>query len=88
MYVGKLVELAETEPLYMHPMHPYTEVLLSAVPKPNPRLRNRGSRIVPEGEVADPAKPPTGCYFHPRCPYAQDRCTTEAPALREVARRV
>jgi peptide/nickel transport system ATP-binding protein len=84
MYVGKLVELAETEPLYMHPMHPYTEVLLSAVPKPNPRLRSRGSRIVPEGEVADPAKPPTGCYFHPRCRFVKERCKQEAPALRDM----
>jgi peptide/nickel transport system ATP-binding protein len=84
MYVGKLVELAETEPLYMHPLHPYTEALLSAVPKPDPRLRSRGKRIIPEGEVADPAHPPSGCYFHPRCRYAQERCSQEAPALRDL----
>ena len=84
MYVGKLVELAETEPLYFHPLHPYTEVLLSAVPKPNPRLRSRGSRIVPEGEVADPAHPPSGCYFHPRCRFAKERCKTEEPQLRDL----
>ena len=84
MYVGKLVELAETEKLYMHPMHPYTEVLLSSVPKPDPRLRSRGTRIIPEGEVADPSHPPSGCYFHPRCQYAKERCKTEEPALRDM----
>jgi peptide/nickel transport system ATP-binding protein len=84
MYVGKLVELADTESLYMHPLHPYTEALLSAVPKPDPRLRNRGNRIIPEGEVADPAKPPSGCYFHPRCRFAKERCSQEEPALRDM----
>ncbi len=84
MYVGKLVELADTESLYMHPQHPYTEALLSAVPKPDPRLRNRGNRIIPEGEVADPARPPSGCYFHPRCRYARERCKVEEPALRDL----
>ena len=82
MYVGKLVEFADTEDLYLNPLHPYTEALLSAVPKPNPRLRTK--RIVLQGEVADPANPPSGCYFHPRCPYAVDRCKIEAPQLREV----
>ncbi len=82
MYVGKLAELADTEELYFRPLHPYTEALLSAVPKPNPRLRSK--RIVLQGEVADPAHPPTGCYFHPRCRYAVDRCRTEAPTLREL----
>jgi len=98
MYVGKLVELADTEELFLRPLHPYTEALLSAVPKPNPRLRRRGSvggidsdrgngvgkRIVLRGEVADPSNPPPGCYFHPRCPYAIDRCKEEAPVLREL----
>ncbi len=87
MYVGKLVELAETEPLYMHPMHPYTEALLSAVPKPDPRLRSRGNRIIPEGEVADPAHPPSGCYFHPRCRYVQDICREQEPELRDLGDR-
>jgi peptide/nickel transport system ATP-binding protein len=68
----------------MHPLHPYTEALLSAVPKPDPRLRSRGNRIIPEGEVADPAKPPSGCYFHPRCRFAKDRCSVEEPALRDM----
>jgi peptide/nickel transport system ATP-binding protein len=88
MYVGKLVETAPTDELYRHPLHPYTEALLSAVPKPDPRLRRKGARIRLKGEVADPANPPTGCYFHPRCPYAdRDRCVNETPALREVAPR-
>ncbi len=82
MYVGKLVEMAETEELFLHPLHPYTEALLSSVPKPNPRLRSK--RIVLQGEVADPSNPPTGCYFHPRCPYAVERCKVEAPTLREI----
>ena len=84
MYVGKIVELANTENLYYNPQHPYTEALLSAVPKPDPRLRNKGARIRLEGEVADPAHPPTGCYFHPRCRYATERCKVEIPELREV----
>ena len=83
MYVGKIVEIAETKSLFARPRHPYTEALLSAVPKPDPRLRAR--RIILQGEVADPAHPPTGCYFHPRCPHAIERCRIEAPALTEVA---
>ncbi len=82
MYVGKVVELAETEELYANPLHPYTEALLAAVPKPDPRYRKR--RLLLKGEVADAANTPSGCYFHPRCPYAQDRCTTEEPELREA----
>jgi peptide/nickel transport system ATP-binding protein len=83
MYVGKLVESAVTEELFINPRHPYTEALLSAVPKPNPRLRTEA--IILEGDVADPANPPPGCYFHPRCQYSIERCETEEPALREVA---
>jgi peptide/nickel transport system ATP-binding protein len=83
MYVGKLVESAVTEELFINPKHPYTEALLSAVPKPDPRLR--GEPIELPGEVADPANPPNGCYFHPRCQYRVDRCETETPALREIA---
>lgn len=84
MYVGKLVELTETEELYVNPKHPYTEALLSAVPKPDPRLSNRGQGIVLEGDVADPSRPPSGCYFHPRCRYTQERCSQETPALRDT----
>ncbi len=82
MYVGKIVEIAETETLFTAPKHPYTEALLSAVPKPDPRLRSQ--RIILEGEVADPANPPSGCYFHPRCKYAVDLCRTETPDLEEI----
>ena len=84
MYVGKIVELTNTEQLFTNPLHPYTEALLSAVPKPDPRLRNKGVRIRLQGEVADPGNPPSGCYFHPRCPYARDRCQHEQPAVREI----
>jgi peptide/nickel transport system ATP-binding protein len=83
MYVGKVVELASTEALYQRPMHPYTEALMSAVPNPDPRQRSK--RVVLSGEIPDPAKPPSGCHFHPRCPYAQARCSTDTPELREVA---
>ena len=82
MYVGKLVESATTTELYTQPRHPYTEALLAAVPKPDPRFRNEP--IILPGEVADPANPPSGCYFHPRCRYRVDRCVTEEPALREL----
>jgi peptide/nickel transport system ATP-binding protein len=82
MYVGKMVEIAPTDELFSQPKHPYTEALMSAIPKPDPRLRSK--RIILEGEIADPANPPSGCYFHPRCPYAQARCKTETPALRPI----
>src|SRR5205823_3833424 len=82
MYVGKLVETGTTEDLFGNPMHPYTEALLSSVPRPDPETK--GEEIVLAGEVPSPANPPTGCYFHPRCPYAQEICTTEEPPLRDV----
>jgi peptide/nickel transport system ATP-binding protein len=83
MYVGKLVEMARTEELYPHPLHPYTEALMSAVPRPDPRSAK--DRVVLEGEVADPANPPSGCYFHPRCKYAENVCKVETPELRELS---
>jgi peptide/nickel transport system ATP-binding protein len=83
MYVGKLAESATTPELFANPRHPYTEALLSAVPKPDPRLRTEP--VVLPGEVADPANPPSGCYFHPRCRYKVDRCVSETPVLREIA---
>ncbi len=83
MYVGKLVESAATNELFLTPRHPYTEALLSSVPKPDPRLRTEAVPL--QGEVADPAHPPSGCYFHPRCRYCIDRCKTEEPALREIS---
>ncbi len=82
MYVGKLVESAETTELFTNPRHPYTEALLSSVPKPDPRIRTEAVPLT--GEVADPAHPPSGCYFHPRCRYCIDRCRSEEPVLREI----
>lgn len=83
MYVGKMVELADTNTLYRRPMHPYTNALLSAVPYPDPSKRNT-NHIELQGNVADPANPPSGCYFHPRCPYATEQCRTEVPTSIEV----
>lgn len=82
MYVGKIVEMAGTDELYFNPKHPYTEALLSAVPKPDPEAVSH--RIVLEGEVADPSNPPPGCPFHPRCRYAVGRCRTETPQLQDL----
>jgi peptide/nickel transport system ATP-binding protein len=83
MYVGLLVEVGPTQALFESPKHPYTEALLSAVPKTVPQRHPK--RIILKGDVADPANPPSGCYFHPRCEYAIDRCQVETPTLREVA---
>ena len=83
MYVGKIIELAETEELYIKPKHPYTEALLSAVPQLDPEKRT--GRIILPGEVANPANPPSGCYFHPRCNYAKEICKTDMPKWEEVA---
>jgi len=82
MYVGKIVETAPTEKLFTEPKHPYTQALLSAVPIPNPEIANRTEPL--QGEVADPANPPSGCYFHPRCPFAQEICRTTEPLMREI----
>ena len=82
MYVGRIVELAETEALYRRPLHPYTEALLSAAPTPVPGAVSQ--RIILERDIADPANPPPGCAFHPRCRYAEARCTVERPEMVEV----
>ena len=84
MYVGKIVEMANTEEMFANPKHPYTEALLAAVPVPDPRARRQDRKLL-QGEVANPANPPSGCYFHPRCPYVQDVCRTETPSLQEVS---
>ena len=80
MYLGKVMETATTTEIFTQPRHPYTEILLDAYPEPNPHLRDR-KRIIVEGDVPSPAKPPAGCVFHTRCPYAQAICQTEVPQL-------
>ena len=82
MYLGHLVEEADTAELFRNPRHPYTQVLLSAVPSPNPHVRKQ--RTVLEGELPSPIDPPSGCVFHTRCPYATERCRRETPEMRSV----
>jgi len=82
MYVGKIVETAPTRELFFTPKHPYTAALMSAVPVANPRIRARMTPL--EGDVPSPAKPPSGCYFHPRCRFAVDVCKSDAPPLQEI----
>ena len=84
MYLGSLVELAESYELNKHPLHPYTKTLLSAVPVPDPEVSRQRQRIVLEGDIPSPMNPPTGCPFHPRCPHAPKECSEAAPVFREV----
>jgi peptide/nickel transport system ATP-binding protein len=79
MYLGRIVELAEAQSLYLAPRHPYTQALISAIPVPDPRRRNQ--RILLTGDVPSPISPPSGCHFHQRCPYATDLCRHTAPSL-------
>ena len=81
MYLGKIVELAETEALFLDLKHPYTEALMSAVPVPDPDYK--AEQILLEGDVPSPLNPPSGCYFHPRCRYAKDICRNESPTYRD-----
>ena len=83
MYLGQMVELAESNELCSHPIHPYTESLLSAVPIPDPDVTRGRQRILLEGEIPSPLNPPSGCRFHTRCPHATDRCRQEQPVLKE-----
>jgi oligopeptide/dipeptide ABC transporter ATP-binding protein len=82
MYLGRIVEFTDKRTLFTRPQHPYTESLLLAVPVPDPRIK-RQKRVL-QGDVPSPIKPPSGCHFHTRCPYAVERCRTETPVLREV----
>ncbi len=84
MYLGRIVEVADTAAIYAAPQHPYTEALLSAVPRPDPRLRDQARRIRLSDDFPDPANPPSGCFFHTRCPYADEQmCVTDRPRLTE-----
>lgn len=87
MFLGSLCELGDTAGVYENPLHPYTRFLLDAIPKPDPRTRGE-ERMLLSGDLPSPINPPGGCRFHTRCPYATDRCRTEAPRLREVAGRL
>lgn len=83
MYLGRIVEQTTTAELFRNPQHPYTEALLDAVPIPDPQLRGRKRKVL-SGDVPSSIDPPTGCAFHPRCPYAEARCRKETPTLRET----
>jgi oligopeptide/dipeptide ABC transporter ATP-binding protein len=83
MYLGRIVEYADTRSIFTNAQHPYTEALLAAVPVPDPAIKRK--KIVLQGDVPSPVKPPSGCHFHTRCPYAVARCKVEAPPLREIA---
>ncbi|QLF68460.1 ATP-binding cassette domain-containing protein [Peteryoungia desertarenae] len=85
MYLGRLMEVGPTDTMFAKPLHPYTEALLAAVPQPDPRGNRLRKRVPLKGEIADAMNVPAGCPFHPRCPYADDKCRTDVPELRDVA---
>lgn len=82
LYLGRMCELGDLAEVYTHPLHPYTQALLAAVPVPDPRKRRK--ERMPEGEIPNPIHPPTGCRFHPRCPLAQEICSQQEPQMREL----
>jgi peptide/nickel transport system ATP-binding protein len=84
MYLGKILEVAQTEELFSQPRHPYTEALISAIPIPDPHLRDEQRQILLTGEIPSARKPPPGCPFHPRCRYAEQNCSTDLPPLRDL----
>jgi oligopeptide/dipeptide ABC transporter ATP-binding protein len=83
MYLGKIVEYTDKKTLFTNPQHPYTEALLSAVPIPDPTVRRK--KTILQGDVPSPIRPPSGCHFHTRCPYAEEHCKIEVPALKAYA---
>ena len=84
MYLGKIMELADRNDIYLDPIHPYTQALMSAVPLPDPDVQKKRKRILLEGDIPSPANPPVGCNFNTRCPAAKERCFKEDPAFREI----
>jgi len=84
MYLGRIVEITNSRELYANPLHPYTKALLSAIPVPNPVIERQRTRIVLKGEVPNPANPPPGCHFHPRCNLGTEKCTLSKPELVDV----
>jgi peptide/nickel transport system ATP-binding protein len=81
LYLGRMAEMGEVQEVYTHPLHPYTQALMAAVPVPDPRKRR--TQKMPEGEIPNPIHPPSGCRFHPRCPFAVEKCSQVEPELRE-----
>jgi len=84
MYLGKIMELADRNEIYLHSLHPYTRALMSAVPMPDPDIAKQRKRVILEGDIPSPATPPTGCNFSTRCPVAKDICSQEEPEYREI----
>jgi len=88
MYLGRVVEMGEVHKVIKSPLHPYTQMLISAIPVPDPEAERARGRIVISGEIPSPINPPSGCHFHPRCPYATEKCRLEAPPQVEVDKRL
>ena len=86
MFLGRICEIGDTAEIYQHPIHPYTRFLLDSVPQPDPERRDDGRELL-QGEIPSPVNPPSGCRFRTRCPYADEKCASEVPELREIGGR-